>query len=171
MSGFCGARKVVLFDTLLETHSEDEILAIVNHELGHVAHNHILKRVVMMSVQLIIMFSIFGFCLGNKQILLSFGFKFESHFLYLFLFQNLWIPVAFVTQFFSMYTIRLAEYEADAYAVSFNHGPALKKGLIEIFKINKGALTSDPLYSALNHSHPTLVERLHAIDKAIKDQS
>ena len=67
-----------------------------------------------------------------------------------------------------MYLTRRAEYEADAYAVSFNHGDALKKGLISLFKRNKGALVADPLYSALNHSHPTLVERLHAIDNAAK---
>ena len=70
-----------------------------------------------------------------------------------------------------MYMIRSAEYEADQYAVSFNHGPALKRGLIDIFKRNKAPLVADPLYSALNHSHPTLVERLHAIDKAIKEQA
>ena len=69
-----------------------------------------------------------------------------------------------------MYIVRHAEYEADQYAVSFNHGPALKKGLIQIFKKNKAPLVADLIYSALNHSHPTLVERLHAIDKAIKDQ-
>ena len=69
-----------------------------------------------------------------------------------------------------MYMVRHAEYEADQYAVSFNHGSALKKGLISIFKRNKASLVADPLYSAFNHSHPTLVERLHAIDKAIKDQ-
>ena len=73
-----------------------------------------------------------------------------------------------MTQFLSMYLTRYAEYEADRYAVSFDHGPALKKGLIALFKRNKGALVADPLYSALNHSHPTLVERLHAIDVALK---
>ena len=64
-----------------------------------------------------------------------------------------------------MYMTRRAEYQADAYAVSYNHGPALKSGLITLFKKNKGALVADPLYSALNHSHPTLVERLNAIDE------
>ena len=70
-----------------------------------------------------------------------------------------------------MFVVRLAEFEADAFAASHNHGPALKTALVENFKLNKGELTSDPLYSALNHSHPTLVERLHAIDGAIKDQT
>ena len=76
----------------------------------------------------------------------------------------------FVTQFFVMHIIRSHEYEADSYAVSFNHGAALNRALIQIFKKNKGALVADPLYSALNYSHPTLVERLTAIDDAIKEQ-
>ena len=163
-----GARKVVLFDTLIEQHKEDEILAVINHELGHVAHNHIIKRVALVCLQLIIMFSFFALTLGNKDILLSFGFKYNSPFLYFFLFQNLYTPVSFITQFFLMYLTRLHEYEADKYAVTFDHGPALKTGLISLFKRNKGALVADPLYSALNHSHPTLVERLQAIDAAMK---
>ena len=87
VAGLCGTRKVVLFDTLLEDHEEDEILSVISHELGHVAHNHIFKRVFLMSLQLIIMFSMFSLCLGNKSILLSFGFQYKSNFLYLFIFQ------------------------------------------------------------------------------------
>ena len=59
---------------------------MVNHELGHVAHHHIIKRVAVMCIQLIIMFAAFSFTLGSKGILLSFGFAHESHFLYLFIF-------------------------------------------------------------------------------------
>ena len=169
VAGLCGTRKVVLFDTLLEDHDEDEILAIVSHELGHVAHNHIFKRVFLASFQMIIMFSMFALCLGNKEILHSFGFHYKSNFLYLFIFQYLWVPVAFITQFFVMHVIRNHEFEADNYAVQFNHGSALSRSLIQIFKKNKGALVADPIYSALNYSHPTLVERLGAIDRAIKD--
>ena len=66
-----------------------------------------------------------------------------------------------------MYFIRRAEYQADAFAVKHNHGKALKSALINLFKRNKGPLVADPLYSTMNHSHPTLVERLHAIDDAI----
>jgi STE24 endopeptidase len=68
-----------------------------------------------------------------------------------------------------MYLIRKAEYEADAFAVKHNHAKALKSSLVNLFKRNKGPLVSDPLYSALNHSHPTLVERLTAVDIAIKN--
>ena len=49
-----------------------------------------------------------------------------------------------------------------------NHGKALKTGLVNLFKRDKGPLVADPTYSAMNHAHPTLVERLKAVDEAIK---
>lgn len=114
------------------------------------------------------MFSCFAFTLGNKGIIDSFGFENRSNFLYLFLFTKLYTPVSFMLDFVSMYFIRRAEYQADAFAVKHNHGKQLKNGLVTLFKRNKGPLVADSLYSALNHSHPTMVERLTAIDEAIK---
>jgi STE24 endopeptidase len=67
-----------------------------------------------------------------------------------------------------MFMIRKAEYEADAYAVTFGHAKGLKEGLIKLYKHNKGSLVVDPLYSALNNSHPTLIERLQAVDSLTK---
>jgi len=115
------------------------------------------------------MFTCFAFTLGNKGIIESFGFDNQSNFLYLFLFMKLYLPVRFIVDFVMMHAIRRAEYQADAFAVTHNHGQALKDGLVNLFKRNKGPLVADPLYSALNHSHPTLIERLHAIDDTIKN--
>ena len=116
------------------------------------------------------MFLCFSFTLGNKGIIQSFGFDNQSNFLYLFLFLSMYKPVSFVVDVISMYFIRRAEYQADAFAVKHNHGKALKNALVNLFKRNKGPLVADPLYSSMNHSHPTLVERLHAIDETIKNQ-
>jgi len=52
--------------------------------------------------------------------------------------------------------------------VNYGHGEALKAGLIDLFVLNKAPLVADELYSALNHSHPTLVERLNAVDAKLK---
>lgn len=122
----------------------------------------------MTAAQLILMFTVFAFIIGNKGVIEAFGFNYQSNFLYLFLFQQLILPIDFVIRFFSMYMIRRAEYQADAFAVSFNHGKAMKAALISLFKRNKGPLVADSLYSAYNHSHPTLTERLVAIDEQIK---
>ena len=74
VAGLSGARKVVIFDTLIEQNSHDEIIAVVNHELGHVAYKHIIKNTIAICIQMIVMFSVFSFTLGNKGLLLSFGF-------------------------------------------------------------------------------------------------
>ena len=167
VTGFGSFRKVVLFDTLMNTHSKDEILAIVNHELGHVAHMHVLKFAAISIVKLTIIFSLFSLVLNNPEILLSFGVNHTSAFMALLLFTTILDPFNFPLQFGEMYIIRKAEYEADAYACTYNHAEGLKSGLIILFKHNKGHLIVDPLWSALNNSHPTLIERLQAIDKQI----
>lgn len=168
VSGIYPFRKVVLFDTLIEQHSNPEILAVVNHELGHVAHKHILRQVLSTVVQLTIMFSLFSFCLGNTEIVKAFRFPQETKFVYLFLFNQLYAPSEIISTLFVMRMIRQMEYQADDFAVKYGHGENLKKGLVNLFKRNKGPLSADPLYSALHHSHPTLLERMMNIDKQIK---
>lgn len=63
-----------------------------------------------------------------------------------------------------MYMSRTFEYQADNFAVTYGHSKSMKSALTNLFKRNKGPLTADPLYSAMNHSHPTLLERLQNID-------
>ena len=69
-----------------------------------------------------------------------------------------------------MYMSRTFEYQADNFAVTYGHGKSMKSALTNLFKRNKGPLTADPLYSAMNHSHPTLLERLQNIDHQFKGE-
>ena len=141
----------------------------MNHELGHVAHNHILKQAAYSVVKMTVVFSLFGLCLNNPEILRSFGFTNSSAFMYLYIFMTILEPCMFPLQFFEMWLSRKAEYEADAYAVSYNHAEGMKAGLINLFKHNKGHLLVDPLWSALNNTHPTLLERIQAIEEACEN--
>ena len=171
VTGWGKFRKVVLFDTLIERLDRDEILAIVNHELGHVHKNHIIKQVCMTSFTLTVMFSCFSLVLYNPGIIASFGFLDVnvSNFLYLFIFLKLYLPISFITGFIEKKLTRTAEYQADEFATRNGHGVNLKKGLVSLYKQNKGHLVSDPLFSAMTYSHPTLVERLHAIDEILEE--
>ena len=92
VTGFGSFRKVVLFDTLLNTHSKEEILAIVNHELGHVAHMHVVKFAVVSIVKLTVIFALFSLVLNNPEILLSFGITHLSAFMSLLLFTTILDP-------------------------------------------------------------------------------
>ena len=168
VSGFGPFRKVVIFDTLLEQQTPEEILAVVNHELGHVAHFHIIWNIIASSMQIVFMFSLFTLCVDNKDMLRSFGFDHHTGFLYLFVFQTLYSPFQIFVQFIVMHFTRSCEYQADRFAVTYGHGENLKKALLQLFKKNKGALIVDSFYSMLNNSHPTLMERLKAIDAQLK---
>ena len=64
--------------------------------------------------------------------------------------------------------MRESVFKADQFAVSHNHGQDLKDSLVRIYQRDKAALVADPLYSGLNNTHPTLVERLSAIDGSRK---
>lgn len=80
------------------------------------------------------------------------------------IFFLLYNPVNFIVSWLTMINSRHCEYQADAFAVKYGHAKALKEGLIDIFIRNKAPLVADWLYSALNHSHPTLFDRISAID-------
>jgi len=130
VSGFGPFRKVVIFDTLLEQQTPDEILAVVNHELGHVAHYHMIWNIMASSMQIVFMFSLFTLCLGNNDMLLQFGFTTQSGFLYLFVFQTLYSPFQIFVQFLVMHFTRSCEYQADKFAVTYGHGTNLKAALL-----------------------------------------
>jgi len=124
--GFSFFRKVVIFDTLIEQQEEDEITAVVNHELGHVAYNHTIWSTVTTCVKIVAIFYAFTYCLGNTEMLQSFGFNLEtsanSSFVYLSVFALIIGPFTFPLEFLSSYTSRVFEYQADEFACTFGHG-------------------------------------------------
>ena len=126
VAGMGASRKVVLFDTLLEQMDQGEIVAVVNHELGHIHYNHLLQGVITNSFFVTIQFLCFSFVIWNKDILVSFGFEMpsagQSPFLYLTVFSQLFAPVGFFISFFNLSLTRRKEYQADAFAVEHGHG-------------------------------------------------
>ena len=72
--GFGGNKRIVLFDTLIDQHTEEEIVAIVAHELGHWYHNHTLKNMAISFLNIGIIFFLFSLVINQMDILSSFGF-------------------------------------------------------------------------------------------------
>lgn len=64
--------------------------------------------------------------------------------------------------------VRTYEYQADSFALRFGRGENLISGLVKLFKANKAGLDPDPWYSTLTQSHPTLLERIRAMDNLSK---
>jgi len=160
-------KRIVLYDTLMEHASTDDIVAIVGHELGHWKLNHIVKNMIVLQVHMLTFFFTFGFFLNHEQLCQSFGFDSASVFISLTLFGMLYEPVDHFMSLALHALSRHFEYQADEYATRL--GFDLTSGLVAIHKKNASNLNPDPLYSIYHFSHPTLLERIEEI-KRIKSQ-
>ncbi|CAO3571417.1 unnamed protein product [Mortierella alpina] len=163
--GFFKNKRIVLFDTLLEHSSNEEICAVLAHELGHWACNHTLRMLAFNQVQIFAIFYLFSQFIHNKEMYISFGFTNSTPTLIGFLlFQFLYSPVESVIAFVANMLSRKHEFEADAFARDLGYAGSLASGLIKLQLKNLGTMNPDWLHSMYHRSHPELIERLNAID-------
>ncbi|KAF9937311.1 hypothetical protein BGZ75_000361 [Mortierella antarctica] len=163
--GFFKNKRIVLFDTLLEHSNNEEICAVLAHELGHWACNHTLKMLAFNQVQIFAIFYLFSQFIHNKEMYVSFGFTDSTPTLIGFLlFQFLYSPVESVIAFVANMLSRRYEFQADAFARNLGYAGSLASGLIKLQLKNLGTMNPDWLHSMYHRSHPELIERLDAID-------
>lgn len=159
--GLGKSKRVVLFDTLLEKVSQDGLLAILGHELGHFKHKDILKNIFIMGVLLFVLF----FIAGNlpTSIFEDLGVLPSSALTIVFL-----LLISPVVSFWAMpiigYFSRKAEYHADEYGAALTNQRCLAEALIRLVNENKSFPCSHPAYIFFYYSHPPLLERLKALD-------
>uniref|UniRef100_A0A6U4GP64 CAAX prenyl protease n=1 Tax=Phaeomonas parva TaxID=124430 RepID=A0A6U4GP64_9STRA len=164
--GFFKNKRVVLYDTLLSQVSENEIVAVLCHEFGHWRHGHVLQNFVVSQTFLLTTFFFYASFREDEAIYASFGFKDQNLVIGLFLFlTTVWAPVSTAFGYILTLDSRRKEFEADRFAVRTGHGDDLQRGLLKISLENLGNLDPDWIYSAFNHTHPPLVQRLRAISQ------
>ncbi|CAO3647311.1 unnamed protein product [Mucor fragilis] len=161
--GFGKNKHIVLYDTLIDHSNTDEICAVLAHELGHWKMGHTLKLLAVNQVYLLSIFWLFSFFIHNKQLYQDFGFNTMPTLIGFLLFQFIYSPIESVIGFLQHVYQRKNEYEADAYALKLGYASTLRSALIKLSVKNLGGFNVDPWYSAWNHSHPSLVERLKAL--------
>eukprot|EP01084_Bolivina_argentea_P312450 540932_1 len=170
--GFCSNKRIVLFDTLLEQMSKEEIVSVMCHELGHWKYSHTLKGLLITEVQLFVIFFLFKSIYLNRSFYNAFGFRDDDlHSLIIIgfiLFSHLLSPVSLILNFTQNYLTRSWEYQADEFAVQLEHGHNLYNALVVLFKENKSKLDPDSLYEAYHHNHPSALPRLNALKKLQK---
>jgi len=159
--GFFKNKRIVLYDTLMEHATNDEIVAIVGHELGHWKMNHVTKNLVISLTHMLAFFYMFGFFLNYEELYTSFGFTSHSTLISLMLFSMLNEPIDHILSLAMHALSRHYEYQADEYATELGYD--LTSGLVAIHKKNASNLNPDSLYSMYHFSHPTLLERIEAI--------
>lgn len=159
-TGFGKNKRIVFFDTLLKSLSNNEVLAVLAHELGHYKLKHILKSMILAFVFLGFGMYFINFCLRSSWFYSSFSITNPSNYMALILF-SLTIPyfTFFLTPIQSFFS-RRNEYQADEFSTQYTNGEDLISGLLKMYKDNASFLTPHPLFVKFYHSHPSALERI-----------
>ncbi len=153
-------KRIVFFDTLAESLDDDEMEAVLAHELGHFKNKHVIKMLVASSIMSFISLGILGWLINEPWFFSGLGVNTPSNAAALFLFM-LVSPVftTFMTPI-SAYFQRKFEFEADDFAAEHAQASKLISGLVKLYKENASTLTPDPLFSAFHYSHPPAAIRI-----------
>jgi STE24 endopeptidase len=160
-TGLGKTKRIVLYDTLLSSHTHEEILSVLAHEIGHWRKRHILKQLIFMeAASLGIFYLIFRF-VEWPYLYQTFGFSQNIPYAGLFLASALLGPLGFFLTPFGTVIMRRFEREADefAYALTGTVAP-LCSALKRLAKDNLSNLHPHPLYAWFYYSHPPLTERI-----------
>ncbi|MEI6385468.1 MAG: M48 family metallopeptidase [Spirochaetota bacterium] len=164
-TGLGAAKRIVLFDTLVSTMPEDEVLAVLAHEIGHEKKRHVMKMTIVSIVLSFAGFYILSLLIGWRGLYAAFGFTAMTKEAILMIFALVSGPATFfLAPFFSAWS-RRHEYEADRFAREAAGKDAMGSALLRLNSENASNLWPHPLYSFWHYSHPTLRERLAAIAK------
>jgi STE24 endopeptidase len=169
-TGFGAGKRVVFFDTLLKRLDGDEVEAVLAHELGHFAHRHIAKRMVLMLGFSLAGFALLGWLATQGGFYAGLGVApnavASNDALALLLFMMGLPPfMFFVSPIFASLS-RRDEFQADAYARHHANAVDLVRALLKLYEDNAATLTPDPLYVGFYYSHPPAAARIAALGLA-----
>jgi STE24 endopeptidase len=164
-TGLGRIKRVVLFDTLVEQLSAEELLAVLSHEIGHQQRHHIVKRLVVSMSTLLAGLWVVSLVLPYEPFYDAFGLRQPSYHGILVIISFCAGPFTFFLKPLVAMWSRRHEYEADRFAVDAMAGAkAMIGALTALARRNLSNLTPHPLYSFYHFSHPALAERVDALD-------
>jgi len=174
-TGAFGAKKIVLFDTLVDAMSPKEVVAVLAHELGHFKLHHVRWSLIRGTLMAGVTFFLLAQALPLEVFYRSFGLDGVSNYAALVVF-SLWFGlVDFFLQPFESWLSRRNEFAADAFArTHLGHARDLGAALLKLREKSHLMPISHPLFSAVYYSHPPLMERLAAMgagDAAVEGRS
>ena len=161
-TGLGNNKRIVFFDNLVESLEDEELEAVLAHELGHFKCKHVVKMLISTSIMSLISLGILGWLIDQDWFYKGLGVSLEqkSHATALLLFMLVSSTFTFFMQPISAYFQRKFEFEADSFAAEHAQASKLISGLVKLYEENANTLTPDPLYSAFHYSHPPAAIRI-----------
>ncbi len=162
-TGLGPKKRIVLYDTLMDKMTTDEIVAVLAHEIGHYKHKHTLKNIVISLPSTLLLFFILGLMLKSDALAQALGGSAANFHLNVLAFGIIYSPVSLILDLITNQLSRRYEYQADNYAASHGFGTQLISGLKKLSSTSLSNLTPHPLYVFFHYSHPTLYQRIKNI--------
>ncbi len=163
-SGFGPKKRIVLFDTLLNELSEEEIVAVLAHEIGHYRKKHVLKNLIASVLLTGVMLFLFSLVVNNPLLSQAMGAEKASFHIGLMVFGILYSPLSLVIGLVSNYFSRKNEFEADRFVKDNYESGFLSSALKKLSVNNLSNMMPHPAYVFFHYSHPPLLKRLEKLD-------
>jgi len=159
-SGFGREKRVTLYDTLISDLDDEEIVAVLAHEVGHYKRRHIIFNMIASLVLTGVTLFILSLFINNPEVSLAIGVSQPSFHAALIGFGILYSPISEITGLVMNYLSRKFEFQADDYAKKTFAGKPLITSLKKLSKNSLSNLTPHPAYVFMNYSHPPLIDRI-----------
>lgn len=167
-SGFGPKKRIVLFDTLLKDNSDEELIAVLAHEVGHYKKKHVLIGLFVGTLQTGVLLYIFSLLIGNPLLSQALGAEQASFHIGLITFGILYSPLSLIIGLGMNIVSRRNEFSADKFAGETFNPNALGTALKKLSVNNLSNLKPHPAYVFFYYSHPPLLERLKELEKLKK---
>jgi len=165
-TGFGKNKRIVLYDTLIEEQTQDELVAVLAHEMGHFKKKHIQRRLALGIVQMGIIFYLLSLFLTHEGLFHAFYVQNPSVYAGLVFFSILFAPIDLLISIAMQFISRKDEYQADRFAaLTTKNSGALVSALKKLSAHNLSNLTPHPFYVFLNYSHPPVMDRISTLNR------
>ncbi|MFW6212952.1 MAG: M48 family metallopeptidase [Spirochaetota bacterium] len=162
-SGLGPKKRIVLYDTLIEELEDEQIVAVLAHEIGHYKKRHVVSQIILSTLQTGVFLFVLSLFLDNPALSQALGANEAVVHINLIGFALLFTPISLLTGLGRNWISRRHEYEADRFAAERLGAVPLVNGLKRLSKNNLSNLTPHPLYVKVHYSHPTLLQRIRAM--------
>ncbi len=159
-TGLGNNKRIVFYDNLVASLDDEELEAVLAHELGHFKCKHVIKMLITSSISSFIGFGILGWIMKEEWFFTGLGVEHPSNAAALLLFMLVAPIFTFFMHPVSAYFQRKFEFEADDFAAQHAQASRLVSGLVKLYEENASTLTPDPLYASFYYSHPPAAVRI-----------